>query len=73
MSEGEGAPSVILSADNGEEATKCTVKFQCGLFREEETFVGEDVDILCAESLLEYVSDLLASRVSTGSTKCMYI
>jgi hypothetical protein len=41
---------------------KCTVKFQCGLLREEETFTGDDVDILCAESLLEFASDLLANK-----------
>ena len=68
MEEDRIPPPAILtttSENGGEELLpKRKVKFQCGLFREEETFIGEDVEILCAESLLEYVADLLESRVS---------
>lgn len=53
----------------GEESlTKRKVRFQCGLFREEETFIGEDVKILCKETLLEYVCDLLTIRVSRSGS-----
>ena len=54
-----------LKEGHGEDSlTKRKVRFQCGLFREEETFIGEDVKILCKETLLEYVCDLLTIRVS---------
>lgn len=51
-------------ADGEENIPRRKVRFQCGLFREEETFIGQDVKILCKETLLEYVCDLLTIRVS---------
>ena len=60
--------SAVTSGSNiahgDENGPKRKVRFQCGLFREEETFFGEDVKILCKETLLEYVCDLLTIRVS---------
>ena len=58
------ATRAVKDARGEESLTKRTVRFQCGLFREEETFIGEDVKILCKETLLEYVCDLLTIRVS---------
>ena len=55
------------STDGGdtfdEDLPRLTVKFQCGLLRETETFVGEDVDVICTEALVEYVADMLISKV----------
>ena len=56
-------PSITLTGEDGTEVPKRTVKFQCGLLRETETFVGEDVDILCRETLLDYICDMLAMKV----------
>ena len=56
-------PSITLTGEDGAEVPKRTVKFQCGLLRETETFVGEDVDILCRETLLDYICDMLAMKV----------
>lgn len=52
--------SSLVELDEG--IPKRTVRFQCGLFREVETFIGNDVKILCRETLLEYVCDLLTLR-----------
>lgn len=46
-----------------EDLSKVTVKFQCGLLRETETFVGEDVDVICTEALVEYAADMLTVKV----------
>ena len=59
----ESTPSITLTGENGLEVPKRTIKFQCGLLRETETFVGEDVDILCRETLLDYICDMLAMKV----------
>ena len=56
-------PNITLTGEDGAEIPKRTVKFQCGLLRETETFVGEDVDILCRETLLDYICDMLAVKV----------
>jgi len=42
---------------------KKVVKFQCGLFREEIPFIGEDALCLTPEILQEYMCDLLDLRV----------
>lgn len=47
----------------GTETARKTIKFQCGLLRETETFAGEDLDILCKDTLLEYVCDMLNNKV----------
>ena len=56
-------PNITLTREDGTEVPKRTVKFQCGLLRETETFIGEDVDILCRETLLDYICDMLALKV----------
>ena len=45
------------------ESPKKVVKFQCGLFREEIPFIGEDALCLTPEILQEYMCDLLDLRV----------
>ena len=45
---------------------KKVIKFQCGLFREEIPFIGEDALCLTPEILQEYMCDLLDLRVSVG-------
>ena len=58
-------PSITLTAENTSSDTpKKTIKFQCGLLRETETFVGEDLDVLCRDTLLEYVCDMLNNKVN---------
>lgn len=56
-------PNITLTAEDGADVPKRTIKFQCGLLRETETFIGEDVDILCRETLLDYICDMLALKV----------
>lgn len=56
-------PHITLSAEDGTEVPKRTIKFQCGLLRETETFMGEDVEILCRETLLDYICDMLTVKV----------
>ena len=57
------APKISVTNETTGELLKCTVKFQCGLLRETETFLGDDVRYLCTESVLEYVSDMLYFKV----------
>ena len=45
---------------------KKVIKFQCGLFREEIPFIGEDALCLTPEILQEYMCDLLDLRVSAA-------
>ena len=51
------------SASEVPNAPKKVVKFQCGLFREEIPFIGEDALCLTPEILQEYMCDLLDLRV----------
>ena len=62
------APSITLTTEYGMESRK-TVKFQCGLVRETETFVGEEVELLCRETLLDYVCDMLNTKVREASVR----
>lgn len=57
--EGDDVPRVSVTSIDESELEKCTVKFQCGLLRETETFIGEDVHLLCLETLQDYVCDML--------------
>lgn len=57
-------PSVTLTAEDSSDIAKKTVKFQCGLLRETETFVGEDLEVLCRDTLLDYVCDMLNNKVN---------
>lgn len=56
-------PNITLTDEDGSEAAKKTIKFQCGLLRETESFVGEDLEVLCKDSLLDYVCDMLTNKV----------
>lgn len=57
-------PNVTLTAEDSSDIAKKTVKFQCGLLRETETFVGEDLEVLCRDTLLDYVCDMLNNKVN---------
>lgn len=58
-------PSITLTGEDGSssEIAKKTVKFQCGLLRETESFSGEDLEVLCRDTLLDYVCDMLTNKV----------
>lgn len=66
-------PALSVSSEDGQELPKCTVKFQCGLLREVETFIGYDVDILCTDTVLEYVCDMLNFKVRLLFNNIYYI
>lgn len=61
-------PKITISADNSSNASsdvpKTTIRFQCGLLRETETFVGEDLEVLCRDNLLDYACDMLNTKVN---------
>ena len=61
------SPKLVVTVDEGTETEgikeKRTVKFQCGLLRETETFVGQDVELLCRETLMDYICDMLTVKV----------
>lgn len=62
--EGSSSPAVTMTLENGgAEPQKKTINFQCGLLRETETFIGEDVGLLSRDSLLDFVSDMLCIKV----------
>ena len=63
-------PSFTLTDSSGCESKK-TIKFQCGLLRETETFMGEDLNVLCRDSLLDYACEMLNNKVTTGFS-CRY-
>ena len=75
----EAGPTITLTTEDGEEVPKKTVNFQCGLLRETETFVGDDVEYLYREHLLDYVCDMLSVKVRTRGlfgreiASCMYV
>lgn len=60
-------PSITLTAEdsNSLDTVKKTIKFQCGLLRETENFVGEDLEVLSRDSLLDYVCDMLNNKVNS--------
>lgn len=63
------SPNVVVTVEDGTETEgikeKRTVRFQCGLLRETETFVGQDVEFLCRETLLDYICDMLTVKVKS--------
>ena len=58
------ALTVTVSAEDGAEVAQKTVRFQCGLFRETETFTGDDLAVLCRDTILDFACFMLAERVS---------
>ena len=53
-----------ITVEDGSEVLRRTVKFQCGLLRETETFVGDHVEALCRDTLQDYVCGMLNVKVS---------
>lgn len=70
-------PSITLTSEEGNgittEVVKKTIKFQCGLLRETETFTGEDLEVLCKDTLLDYVCDMLTNKVSGNLTSSVHV
>ena len=56
-------PNITLTDEDGSEAAKKTIKFQCGLLRETESFMGEELEVLCRDTLQDYVCDMLTNKV----------
>ena len=73
MDEGERGGSAAIPGMNEVrgEHPQCTVRFQCGLLREMESFQGESVQHLSAETLLFYVCDMLQFKVCV--CVCMFV
>lgn len=64
----ENTPS--LTVNNAEDGAvpsgnPKTVRFQCGLLRETETFAEEDMQDVSLAALLEYVDEMLNLKVQT--------
>ena len=57
-------PTISLVVEDGSEVLRRTVKFQCGLLRETETFVGDAVEALCRDTLQDSVCNMLNMKVS---------
>ena len=63
--------SPVVTVNNGEDGAAPsvagnpkTVRFQCGLLRETETFAEEDLQDVSLAALLEYVDEMLNIKVS---------
>ena len=63
-------PTIVLTTEEVgcQEVSKKTIKFQCGLLRETETFTCEDLELLCRDNLMDYVCDMLNNKVNYSST-----
>lgn len=65
------APSVTVTTDeNAASPVSCvtrSVRFQCGLLRETETFSEDDLDDVSLGAVLEYVEEMLNIKVCTYS------
>lgn len=59
----EASPTIARATEEVEETAKKTIKFQCGLLRETETFVGDDTEYLYRDHVLDYVCDMLSVKV----------
>lgn len=57
------APSPVVASK--------TVRFQCGLLRETETFSEEDLEDVSLDAVLEYVVEMLNIKVSTRLLQCL--
>lgn len=47
---------------------KMTIRFQCGLLRETETFAEDDMQEVSLPALLEYVDEMLNMKVCIPTT-----
>ena len=72
----EEVPSVTVgSGEEGGGPVACpaapgaqkTVRFQCGLLRETETFSEEDLEDVSLVALLEYVEEMINGKVGPSS------
>ena len=61
MANPSGIPAIVVEP---EDIPKRTIRFQCGLLREEESFTGPDARYLCRDQLVDYACDLLNTKVS---------
>ena len=63
------SPTITVTADEGAVgapspvATSKTVRFQCGLLRETETFSEDDLEDVSLDAILEYVVEMLNVKV----------
>lgn len=63
-------PNITVMADEGTVSapspvgTSKTVRFQCGLLRETETFAEEDLEDVSLDAILEFVVEMLNVKVS---------
>ena len=71
------SPTITATADEGAVSAPSskTVRFQCGLLREAETFAEDDLEDVSLDAILEYVVEMLnvKVRVSLHSTLCVYL
>lgn len=63
---------VTGAGDDGPEVPSKTVRFQCGLLRETETFSEEDLEDVSLEALLEFVVDMLNAKVRRSAERARY-
>lgn len=61
-------PNITVTAE--EETPSRTVRFQCGLLRETETFVEEDLEDVSRDAILDYVVDMLNVKVRAYNRLC---
>ena len=61
-------PNITVMAE--EETPSRTVRFQCGLLRETETFVEEDLEDVARDAILDYVVDMLNVKVRAYNRLC---
>lgn len=61
-------PNITVTTED--ETLSRTVRFQCGLLRETETFVEEDLEDVSRDAILDYVVDMLNVKVRAYSSPC---
>lgn len=59
-------PNITVTTED--ETPSRTVRFQCGLLRETETFVEEDLEDVSRDAILDYVVDMLNVKVRAYSS-----
>lgn len=53
---------ILVIVVEPEDIPQRTIRFQCGLLREEETFTGADARYLCRDQLVDFACDLLNTK-----------
>lgn len=59
------SPNITVTAE--EDTPSRTVRFQCGLLRETETFLEEDLEDVSRDAILDFVVDMLNVKVRAYS------